>query len=340
MAVAARRQDRRRRPRRREPRRLRAGAPGSRRRAGHDLRSVDVAGKVLTDFAATPTPPTRSPCSPTARSSSRAPRSSPAAARTSRSRATTPTARSTRRSARGGKVTTAFGADSRHRLRAAPAGRRQDRRRRRQQPGHQRHRRRLRARPLQHRRHARRQLRQVQRRQGDHRARRVQRPRLDLRAGAADRRGRGAHRRGRRRGGLRGRPLPAERHARRHVRRRRHGKVTALMGSSIGAARAVRVAADGKIVVAGHVSHDFALVRLDAGGRVDAALRRAARRQGRHRRRRRTGTRRRAWRSTATARSSSPAGPTRELLGRQLRRRALPDATAQLDTDVRRHRHR
>ncbi|HEY5448164.1 MAG TPA: hypothetical protein VIQ54_05405 [Polyangia bacterium] len=50
------------------------------------------------------------------------------------------------------------------------------------------------------------------------------------------------------------------------------GKVTALMGSSIGAARAVRVAADDKIVLAGHVSGEFALVRLDAGGRVDGAF--------------------------------------------------------------------
>ena len=50
------------------------------------------------------------------------------------------------------------------------------------------------------------------------------------------------------------------------------GKVTALMGSTIGAARAVRVAADDKIVLAGHVSHDFALVRLDAGGRVDGGF--------------------------------------------------------------------
>jgi len=50
------------------------------------------------------------------------------------------------------------------------------------------------------------------------------------------------------------------------------GKVTALMGSSIGAARAVRVAADDKLVLAGHVSGEFALVRLDAGGRVDGAF--------------------------------------------------------------------
>src|SRR5262245_1194483 len=51
-----------------------------------------------------------------------------------------------------------------------------------------------------------------------------------------------------------------------------NGKVTALMGSSIGAARAVRVAADDKIVLAGHVSGDVALVRLDASGRVDAGF--------------------------------------------------------------------
>jgi uncharacterized delta-60 repeat protein len=50
------------------------------------------------------------------------------------------------------------------------------------------------------------------------------------------------------------------------------GKVTGLMGSSIGAARAVRIAADDKIVLAGHVSGEVALVRLDAGGRVDAGF--------------------------------------------------------------------
>jgi uncharacterized delta-60 repeat protein len=50
------------------------------------------------------------------------------------------------------------------------------------------------------------------------------------------------------------------------------GKVAALMGSTIGAARAVRVTADNKLVVAGHVSHDFALVRLDADGKVDASF--------------------------------------------------------------------
>jgi uncharacterized delta-60 repeat protein len=50
------------------------------------------------------------------------------------------------------------------------------------------------------------------------------------------------------------------------------GKVTALMGSTIGAARAVRITADNKLVVAGHVSHDFALVRLDADGKVDASF--------------------------------------------------------------------
>jgi uncharacterized delta-60 repeat protein len=56
-----------------------------------------------------------------------------------------------------------------------------------------------------------------------------------------------------------------------------NGKVTALMGSSIGAARAVRVDADNRIVLAGHVSHDFALVRLDAGGRAAPASARRAR---------------------------------------------------------------
>jgi uncharacterized delta-60 repeat protein len=50
------------------------------------------------------------------------------------------------------------------------------------------------------------------------------------------------------------------------------GKVTALMGSTIGAARAVRITADDKIVLAGHVSHDFALVRLGAGGQLDTGF--------------------------------------------------------------------
>jgi len=50
------------------------------------------------------------------------------------------------------------------------------------------------------------------------------------------------------------------------------GKVTALMGSTIGAARAVRLTADDKIVLAGHVSHDFALVRLTSAGIVDAGF--------------------------------------------------------------------
>ncbi len=50
------------------------------------------------------------------------------------------------------------------------------------------------------------------------------------------------------------------------------GKVTALMGSTIGAARAVRVTPDGKLVIAGHASHDFALVRLDAGGKLDSSF--------------------------------------------------------------------
>jgi uncharacterized delta-60 repeat protein len=54
------------------------------------------------------------------------------------------------------------------------------------------------------------------------------------------------------------------------------GKVTALMGSVIGAARAVRATADGKVVLAGHVSHDFALVRLGTDGRVDATFGAAA----------------------------------------------------------------
>jgi uncharacterized delta-60 repeat protein len=50
------------------------------------------------------------------------------------------------------------------------------------------------------------------------------------------------------------------------------GKVTSLMGSSIGAARAVRIAADNKMVLAGHVGHQFALVRLAADGQVDGGF--------------------------------------------------------------------
>jgi len=48
-----------------------------------------------------------------------------------------------------------------------------------------------------------------------------------------------------------------------------NGKIAGLLGSSIGAARAVQVAADGKLLVAGHDNHDFALARLDAAGVPD-----------------------------------------------------------------------
>jgi len=51
-----------------------------------------------------------------------------------------------------------------------------------------------------------------------------------------------------------------------------NGKVAGLLGSSIGAARAVQIAGDGKILVAGHQNHDFALVRLDAAGLPDATF--------------------------------------------------------------------
>jgi uncharacterized delta-60 repeat protein len=48
-----------------------------------------------------------------------------------------------------------------------------------------------------------------------------------------------------------------------------NGKVRALYGSVIGAARAVTVASDGKLLVAGNQQHDFALVRLSATGQLD-----------------------------------------------------------------------
>src|SRR5204863_89341 len=46
------------------------------------------------------------------------------------------------------------------------------------------------------------------------------------------------------------------------------GKVIGVMGSTIGAARAVTVAPDGKILVAGHHHHDFALARFSAAGQL------------------------------------------------------------------------
>jgi uncharacterized delta-60 repeat protein len=50
------------------------------------------------------------------------------------------------------------------------------------------------------------------------------------------------------------------------------GKVTRVNGSVIGAARSVRLAADGKILVAGHSMHDFALARFSADGELDATF--------------------------------------------------------------------
>lgn len=50
------------------------------------------------------------------------------------------------------------------------------------------------------------------------------------------------------------------------------GTIAGMLGTSIGAARAVQVAADGKILVAGHDNHDFALVRLDAAGVPDVTF--------------------------------------------------------------------
>jgi uncharacterized delta-60 repeat protein len=50
------------------------------------------------------------------------------------------------------------------------------------------------------------------------------------------------------------------------------GKLTGVFGSTIGAARGVKVAPDGKIVVAGHAQHDFALARFTSGGQLDAGF--------------------------------------------------------------------
>jgi uncharacterized delta-60 repeat protein len=47
------------------------------------------------------------------------------------------------------------------------------------------------------------------------------------------------------------------------------GSVNGVFGSVIGAARAVRTTSDGRIVVGGHQSHDFALARFDASGALD-----------------------------------------------------------------------
>jgi uncharacterized delta-60 repeat protein len=47
------------------------------------------------------------------------------------------------------------------------------------------------------------------------------------------------------------------------------GKVANIFSSTIGAARAVQIAADGTVLVAGNSHHDFALVRLSTSGQVD-----------------------------------------------------------------------
>jgi uncharacterized delta-60 repeat protein len=47
------------------------------------------------------------------------------------------------------------------------------------------------------------------------------------------------------------------------------GKVSGVWGTPMGAARALGVAPDGKLVVAGHSMHDFAVVKLSAGGELD-----------------------------------------------------------------------
>ena len=103
------------------------------------------------------------------------------------------------------------------------------------------------------------------------------------------------------------------------------GKVTALMGSTIGAARAVRIAADDKIVLAGHVSHDFALVRLTRGGQVDTGFGSPPPGQGRDRRAddqlgRGAGPGHRGRRQDRRRR----LGVRGQQLRRQLRRRPLP----------------
>jgi uncharacterized delta-60 repeat protein len=47
------------------------------------------------------------------------------------------------------------------------------------------------------------------------------------------------------------------------------GKIEGVNGSTIGAARDVKIASDGKIVVAGHSQHDFAVARFDQSGVLD-----------------------------------------------------------------------
>ncbi len=47
------------------------------------------------------------------------------------------------------------------------------------------------------------------------------------------------------------------------------GAVRGLWGGPIGAARAIRATADGKLLVAGHTMHDFALARFGSNGQLD-----------------------------------------------------------------------
>jgi len=50
------------------------------------------------------------------------------------------------------------------------------------------------------------------------------------------------------------------------------GKVTHVFGSVIGAARALGLDKDGKILVGGHIDHDFALARFSENGALDATF--------------------------------------------------------------------
>jgi len=50
------------------------------------------------------------------------------------------------------------------------------------------------------------------------------------------------------------------------------GKVKSVFGSTIGAARGLGLAADGKILVAGHIHHDFAVVRFSENGALDTTF--------------------------------------------------------------------
>ncbi len=50
------------------------------------------------------------------------------------------------------------------------------------------------------------------------------------------------------------------------------GRATGLFGVSIGTASAVTVLPTGEAVIAGHVGHDFAAVKLDAIGRLDPSF--------------------------------------------------------------------